>query len=284
MISATIDTSKLDAMLYGVYNALIGTGGDVATITQDESRLLAMQLMKLSQPQDRRKLETKIEANVRARFAALNEDNATSDHGLGVSANGTRWYAASDTFLFGAADAKDLRNAAGDQIRDVFYSSDLKGKHGKAFLIYDFNKSHRKQQKVAITRRIITSKSSLARGIKDIQQSIGKLAASWFATAKTIDNSAKAPAWVASHLKGSQTTKSITDLTGVKNLDHPSITFGSKAHAVSSKKGMGQVQFAVNLRAKKLAARLKLILSGYSKDVANGIKAQRHAKNIPGTP
>ena len=104
MVSTSIDTSELDRMIGAINNALIGTGGDASEITKDESRLLATQLMKLAQPKDRKALGNKIEANVRSRFAALNEDNATSDSGLGVSADGTNWYAADSNFLYGSRD------------------------------------------------------------------------------------------------------------------------------------------------------------------------------------
>ena len=282
MLSTSIDQTGLDSMIGAINNALIGTGGDASTVTVDESRLLAMQLMKLGQPRDRQALGKKIETTVRQRFSELNEDNATQDKGLGVSADGTRWYAYDKNFLYGSADSKDMRKADGNQIKDVFYHSVFKG--GKARLVYDF-KSAKKHQKIAITQRIITSKSSLERGIKQIKLSIGKLAASWFATAKTIDSTATAPAWIASHLtRGSQSSKSITDLSGVKNLDHPSVTFGSKAHAVTSDKGRQQVQFAMNVRTKKLKHRLELILSGYAEDVRHGIKVARKAHKVKGNP
>lgn len=276
MVTATIDTRGLEFMINGLKNALIGTGGDISNLAKDESRLLSMQLMKLSQPQSRPALEGKIEKNVRDRFILLDMDLSKSEHGLGVS-GGTNWYAADKNFLYGSdSKAKDMRRSAGDQIADAFYSSKVGG--GKARLVYGFKHPHR-HQRVAILRRIITSKASLNRGIKVVKESIGKLAASWFATAKTIDSGSNAPQWISKHLtRGSQSSKSITDLTGLSLIESPSVTFGSKAHAVSSKKGMALVRFALQVRQKKVAARLELILSGYSKDVAAGIKVRRHYK------
>lgn len=280
MITTVIDQSGLDSMLNGVRDALIGTGGDATELTKDESRLLAMQLMRQGQPKDRMILAAKIEKNVHNRFVLLDMELNTGEHGLGIGKNGTFWYAADKSFLYGADQAKDMTKAAGDQIADVFYSSKVKG--GKARLIYDFNPPRKGGQRAAITRRIITSKASLARGVKAVQQSIGKLAASWFGTAKTIDALAKAPEFIGRHLHGSRTTKSITDLTELNKADSPAVTFGSKAHAVATEKSKQGIQFAMNVRTKKLAARMKLILSGYSKDVANGIRVQRKAKKIKG--
>ena len=270
-------------MINGIQNALIATGGDTSEVTKDESRLLAMQLMKLTQPQDRKALESKIERNVRNRFILLDMDLSTNDQGLGVSANGTKWYAADKNFLYGSdSNAKDYRRAQGDQIADAFYSSKVSG--GKARLIYGFKHPHKHQQ-VAILRRIITSKASLARGVKLVQQAIGKLAASWFATAKTINQDSSAPAYVSRHItRGTQSTKSITDLSGLHQPANPSVTFGSKARGAASKKAHNLIEFALHVREQKLAARLKLILSGYSKDVTQGIKVQRRAKKVKGSP
>jgi hypothetical protein len=268
-------------MLSGVGDALVGSGGDASNITKDESRLLAMQLMKLGQPRDRSATGDRIEKNVRSRFALLDVDLSSGDHGLGVSANGTRWYAVDKNFLYGSDSPKDYRHAAGDQIRDAFYSTKIVA--GKARIIYDFGKPKR-HQKVSITRRIITSKASLARGVKEVKKSIGKLAASWFATAKSIDPSSNAPDWISHHVTGTKSSKSITDLSGLNKSESPSVIFGSKAGGAASQKGKAQVQFAVSVREKKLHARLRLILSGYSKDVANGIKVQRHAHKVKGAP
>lgn len=281
MITTTIDTAELDFMLNGVKNSLIGSGGDISELTKDESRLLALQLTKLNYPRSRPALADKIAKNVSSRFALLDIDNSKSEHGLGIGNNGegnTSWYAADRNFLYGSdSEAKDYRKASGDQVRDAFYSS--KVSNGKARLVYGFTKSHRQHQRVAILRRIMVSKASLNRGIKAVQLSIGKLAASWFATAKTIDSSSNAPEWVARHLtRGTHTTKSITDLSALHKYDHPSVTFGSTAVAAGSKKGIAQIKFALKVREKKLAARLNLILSGYSNDVAQGIKVHRHHK------
>ncbi len=289
MITATVDTAGLDFVLNGVKHALTATGGDVSELTKDESRLLAMQLMKLNQPQDKKKTEADIDRNVRSAFLDLDNDNTKFWENLKYQNNsesGVQWYRATKSFLYGVDEAKDLRKAGADTIKDVYFASanNALGRSEKARLVYDFKKP-RQHQKVAILRQIIVSKASLARGIKLIQASVGKLAASWLATAKTIDSSSKGPAFVERQFKnGTQTSKSITDLSGLSHLESPSVTFGSKARGAASKRGKQQVQFAMKVREQKLTARLKLILSGYSKDVAQGIKVARHAHQVKGQP
>ena len=282
MLTTSVDTSGLDHMIDGVKDALIGTGGDITNLAKDESRLLAMQLMKLSQPRSRSELKKKIAENVSRRFVLLDQDHSdflSDQRYRHVSDGGIEWYRASSKFLFGVDDAKDMRHASGDEVSDVFYSSKIMAGRNttQARIISDF-KTPRKQQRVAILQQVVTSKSSLNRGIRAVSNSIGKLAASWFATAKTIDGSSKAPEWISKHIKGTKTTKSVTELGGLNNIENPSVTFGSHAHAVATKRGIKMVEFALKVRTTKLAQRLKLILSGYSEDVRHGIKVHRHFK------
>ena len=76
MLTTSVDTSGLDHMIDGVKDALIGTGGDITNLAKDESRLLAMQLMKLSQPRSRSELKKKIAENVSRRFVLLDQDHS----------------------------------------------------------------------------------------------------------------------------------------------------------------------------------------------------------------
>ena len=293
MLTNTIDSSGLNTALNGVKDALIGTGGDATEVVKDESRLFAMQMMKLSQPQDKKKLEGKIEKSVTERFfsfensEAMNEDwkagvSSSSKWSGRQSSSGVEWFGATRNFLFGYDNGvRDMRKADGQAMANAYYTSAMKS--GRANIIREF-KWPRNQQRVAIVKKILTSPASLKRGVKVVQESIGKLSASWLASARQIDKTkSKAPAWIERHLRnGDKSSKSITDLSQANKSESPSVTVGSKARGASSEKGLGKVQFALKVRATKLQARLNLILSGYSQDVANGIKARRHAKSIKG--
>ena len=279
MVTATIDQRGLDFMLNGVKNALVGTGGDVSELTKDESRLLALGIMKVAQPRDRKKTGDRIKDSVRNRFASLGDSYTPTGK---QNSDGVVWYRSDSKFLYGVAEDKDYRKASLDALAEVYYQA-RKGDDGKMRLVSDFKSPRPSGQRKAVLRKVIANKSDVNRLITFAKTAIGKLPASWLATAKQIDNSANAPQWISRHLKGgNKTTKSITDLSGLNNVEHPSTTFGSKARGVNR---FGRaVQFAVNLREKKLAWRLKLILSGYAQDVKNGIAAQRHAKKIKGQP
>lgn len=260
-------------MINGLNNALLGTGGDASTIVQDESRLLALRISKTVGPKDRKKTADRIEKSVRSRFQELRADSGFEDNTGKEGHSGVKWYRCDKNFLFGVARDSDMRHADPQTLADIYYKA--KTVQGKTRLVLDF-KHPRKNQRVAITTKILVSKSGLAKAVKIVQQAIGKLKASWFATAKQIEPSLMAPEWINRHIKGNRTSKSITELQGLAHTEAPSITFGSKAVGVT--KFDRAIQFAVKLRAESVAKRIQLVLSGYSKDVAEGVRLKRHAK------
>jgi len=275
MITATIDQRGLDFMLNGVKNALVGTGGDVSELCKDESRLLALGIMKVAQPKDRKKTSQRIESSIRSKFDSLYESFMPKGK---TDENGIEWYRSDHNFLYGVGEDK-VENSV-DRLTEIYYQA--KNINGKTRLVYDFNPARPSGQRKAVLQKVTAKKSVINKVVAQAKLAIGKLPASWYATAKQIDNAASAPQWISRHIKGNTTTKSITDLSGLRNLDHPSAAFGSKAKGVG--KFSRAVQFAVNLREKKLAWRLKLILSGYAQDVKNGIAAQRRAHKTKGQP
>ena len=271
-LTATIDTRGLQFVIGGLEAALIGFGGDCSEVTKDESRLLAMQVSKVARPPDRKKTLGRIEKSVRNRFQALNE----SAHQEKAPTSGINWLHWDNDYLYGVSQERNMKRASAESLADIYYASKMR-RVGGAYLDLPFIHPHRRQR-VKIYQKIVTSNSSLNRAVKAVQQSIGKLAASWVGDARTIDGTKPtvAPAWVERHLRGTKTSKSIVNTAGLMNSESPSVEFGSKAKGVN--RFERAINFAVGLREKKVAARLRLILSGYSKDVAAGIKAQRRGK------
>lgn len=273
MLTAAIDTKGLQFMINGLQNALVGMGGDVSTILKDETRLLAVEISKRAAPRDRKKTADRIDKSVRSRFLALGAEQTDFDANTGKEGNtGVKWYRADKDFLFGVARDSDMRHADPQTLASIYYRSQKI--QGKTRLVMDF-KHPRQHQRVALTSKILTSKAGLRAAVKIVQKAIGKLPASWFATAKKIQPSLVGPQWIERHIRGNRTTKSITDLSS-ENSENASITFGSKAVGVT--KFDRAIQFAVNLRAKKVSRRMNLVMSGYSKDVASGMRVRRHAK------
>lgn len=275
MIAASIDTRGLQFVINGMQNALLGTGGDCSTILKDESRLLALEISKRMGPKDRSKTNARIDKSVRSVFLGLDADTDFEGHSGKEGNSGVKWYSSDKDFLFGVARDSDMRHADPQTMANIYYHA--KTVAGKKRIVVDFKNPHQ-HQRISISTRIITSKSVLRKTITIVQKSVGKLKASWFADAMKIDPQASLvpPNWIAQHIRGNETTKSITDLSAANSPDSPAIGFGSRAAGVKSFER--PIQYAVSLRREKVSARLRLVLSGYSKDVAAGIRPHHHAK------
>ena len=270
-----IDVSQLQAMLNGVRDALVGVGGDVSTITADETSLLAREIAGRVGPLDRSKTRDRIAKSVRSKFLELgSSENSVFERKGGHSNSNIVWYRCDKNFLFGASRDLDMRRASGEELANIYYAS--KKVQGRTRIVADFVPA-RPHQKVAITVKVITTKRAVNSAVSIVQQAIGKLRASWLATSKKIDPAIVGPQWIERHINNGKTTKSITDLTGLQSSENPSTLFGSRARGVGRFSRL--VSYAVEVRTKKLKARLKLVLSGYSKDVAQGIKAKRRGKS-----
>jgi hypothetical protein len=272
---ATVDTSGLQFLLRGLQNALIGSGGDVSHIVRDESKLLAVEISKRVGPRDRAKTGERIDKSVRSRFAELGEEQNNFEDNPGKEGHAfVKWYRCDENFLFGVARDLDMRHGDPETLAKAYFDS--KTVQGRMRLIFSFHHP-RQKQRVAITMKILTSKAVLRQTVAVVKKGIGRLKASWFATAKKIDPSLVGPEWVERHLKNNTTPRAITELGGLQNNESPSVEFGSKAAGAA--KFSRVTEFAVKVRKEKVKARLALVLSGYSRDVARGIRVQRHAKD-----
>jgi coproporphyrinogen III oxidase-like Fe-S oxidoreductase len=110
---------------------------------------------------------------------------------------------------------------------------------------------------------------------------VGRMKASWVANAikiaqrKLQGEQYSAPEWIARHINGNTTPKSICNLEGLNGKDYQTLTIGSSS--IGNSRQVENVQRAVKARERKVSERLKLVLSGYSKDVAKGIRIKRHS-------
>lgn len=269
MLTASIDTSGLQFVLGGLQNALIGTGGDVSTIIKDESKLLALEIAKHVGPKSKQQKTKSIPKEVGRVFMpkpAINWGAKKQGDGSMI------WLDAGPEFLTG------IRRERYDiQINSIksMYQAYLKAPNqtlGKKYsLIGMCGKQH-----VQEINRIMVKRGVFKEFVAFMIGHIGRMKASFFMTAKKIEPSLVAPQWIEKHITGGKNPKNITDLSGLENLESPSVTFGSNAIGIGKFEGV--IQSSVKIREYKVAARLRLVLSGYSKDVAAGIRPRKHAK------
>lgn len=259
MFTATVDLTGLQRSMGGLQEALIGSGqsGDSKQIVRDETRHLAMQISKMLGPNPRTSLEKKIERDVSRSLLVMQPNIDPAHQGTGD----IRWISSGPNFLVGVQrNAQPPANV--EAIQGI-----IREKKGRAAIEI----SRRGKQRVYLSNRASISKQQAQSAIRQIKQKVGRLKASWAQTASVLGE-ASIPQWVSRHFP---TPKNRMNLSNLFNDNHPSAVFGSAAPGVN--KFASLIQAAANVRAKIIAARTKLIISGYSKDIARGIRPTRKA-------
>lgn len=264
----SIDISGLQFLIGGLQNALIGDGADVSNITRDEARLLAIEIAGRVGPRDRAKKVRSIPGEIKTVFVPAPADKKySSAFGRGDK---MVWLNAGPDFLTGI-DNENYRPDMNDIVWMERTFVKLKGKMGNKYKVVG---EHGKQH-VQKINRIMVKRGVFAKFVLFMISHLGRMKASWYATAKKLDPALVAPGWIARHIPNNP--KAVTQLEGLSNHESPSVTFGSSALGIATQtKNVGA---AVRIRKAKVAARLNLVLSGYAQDVKRGMKPRRHAKD-----
>jgi hypothetical protein len=109
---------------------------------------------------------------------------------------------------------------------------------------------------------------------KRIKSHVGRRKAAWAKSFTALGGTVSR--WIGRHVGGAK-----GEFHFNQDPLHPSIVMINRAP------GIGQdlhfVQGALRIRYEAIGRRLRLIISGYSKDVAHGLKIQRHAHKTPGS-
>jgi hypothetical protein len=264
---AQINTSGLNLLMYGIQNALVGQGADCSSVTRNEARLLALEISKRVGPRNKSRKELNVRREVSRVFAPKPREMFSKQK---QGHSNMQWLVASPQFLIGI---KRDHVFTGESSNEQLFRAFLKAPGLSLGKKYTRIGSHG-EQAVYEMNRIMILRGAFNNFVRFVQKRIGIMRASWVADAKKIDpmKPAASPDWVSRHVPGNRAQ--IVYLNGLKNLESPSITFGS--NAVGIEKFTESIRFAVKVREKKMAARLKLIISGYAKDVAKGIRPGRH--------
>jgi hypothetical protein len=124
--------------------------------------------------------------------------------------------------------------------------------------------------------RIVVEKGQRAEYIAQVQSHVGRWKAKWAYGAAQLGD--RYPAWIARHF-GYVANKATfrPELTG----DKPTITFGGSGPNFAQDKG--KIQAAIKFRVKAITNRIKIVVSGYAKEVAQGVRVttQAHKHNQP---
>lgn len=272
VVAQSVDVRDLEFMMNGLRNALIGTGGDISTILKDESRLLAIECAKVSGPRNRQKKSANIPREIGRVFMPMPADGFGK---IKIGSGNMVWLNSGPNFLTGIR--RERYNPNVQSIQDM-YRAYMKAPGLSLGKKYTRIGSHG-QQAVSEINRIMVSKRLFNEFASYIKNLLGIMKASWWVTVKKIEPSLVAPQWVERHISNNK--RAISDVSGLSNPESPSVTFGSSSPGIE--KFADGVRRAVAIREKKIAAKIELVLSGYSEDARNNIKIHRHAKK-GGTP
>lgn len=264
MIAITdIDTSKLNSRILELHDALIAQGGDVESIFRDEARLFLRQVIRLTPPKTREQGEAAIKRDLMKIFTPVNQDfldDLIIEHGHNNI----------DAWITSAVDPGVKRHVMFD------YASNTGTE------MADFHQRNRDNRgRTRPLKRMASGwYSPFAVSFEDfasyrdkVLKRVGMRKAGWGVS--LIGMAGKVAGWIRRHVDSKQ-AKGELHLVAA---DKPSVTM------INRSPGIGQdvrtVNSALRVRSQAIGRRIRLILSGYSEDVARGIKIQRRAHASP---
>lgn len=266
MISCKIDTGRLILGLDSLRDALIGNGQDASTVVEDEARRLARTIVAFVPPIARGKAAKQIgEGAVERDIKNLVSQAKPSL----IDEVGSK---------YGVRDirAAYVTEATGTKLNLQWDHLDPTGARLPEFHLQYRDSSGRipkiKKRPGVWNARVVVPFGVRDDFIKKMQGHVGHWKATWAKAGARLGD--KYPSWIARHFNSSL---GIANIEGLSNRQAPSVTFGSRAGGNS--RIQARVQAAVRARAKAIARRVKLILSGYNRDLAKGMRAQARAKD-----
>lgn len=254
------DTTKLNSRIEELHDALIGSGqgGDAATIFEDESRRFLQQVIRLTPPKSKAQGEAAIARDLIKVFTPVNEEMLNmigSEHGL----------SAVDVWISSAGDERkelDWRkiDPNGEGMAD--FHNRNRDRRGRTYNL-------KKQRSDKWYAPYVVSFEDFAKYKAKIYSYVGRRKAAWGKS--FIGLGGKLPSWIDRH-----TPRAKGEFHNARDLERPSITMINRAPGITD--DLRIVQSALRVRYEAIGKRLRLVISGYSKDVAQGIKIQRKVR------
>jgi hypothetical protein len=261
-----VDTSRVSDLL-GDLQAALGEAGqpaDLSDITRDETRRLIVEITKITPPQTKAVGEGAVKRDINSLFSGAQAgliDTVGAAHGLFNI----------DTYITGKDGKKthlrwDRIDPLGANMSKIHNAS--RNQNG------GIPRRTAKPVQGEWRARVVVPEESKASYLKMTLSHVGRWKASWAATAKALGVQGIA-GWIARHISGNQAPKGFHDTTGLMTGNFPTVTFGSRAPGVGRQRN--NINDSVRIRAEAIKRRIELLVSGYNKDIANGMKIQRRA-------
>lgn len=272
-----IDTSRANFALIGLREAMVGKGMDASNIVVDELRFLSRTIVNFTPP---------LGPGGRAAGAREAGEGAINRELKNLISEAKPEFLSEVSAKWGLKDVHGfVESSQKAPLAINFANLDLDGSR-----LPELHEQYRNPRtgKVQLQRsqsgtwnaRVLTSEGSRQPFTDKLIDRVGMWKASW-AYASTLVG-AIFPRWISRHLSA-VIPFAIADLSHARDPEKPYVIFGSRfagGHRIRA-----QVNSAVQFRARKIAQKIKLILSDYKRDVAQGIRAQAAAgKRREGEP
>lgn len=264
-----VDTRLLNERMASLHDALIGVGqaGDAANVIKDETRRLIQKIIQITPPKSKPEGEGAVRSDL---YKLIGEAGQNFIDEIG-SEFGTRNI---DCWRTSNSGEKlhvlwERLDPTGDRMAE--YHQDYRNKRGRV---------SKRSGNIAAgewKKRVIVPRGKLAPYVKTVQARVGRRRASFGVTLAKLGG--KVPSWISRHF-GKMGGEAISMTEGLLNRERPSVIFGSRSPSIETQRS--EVNNAVKIRAQQISRRVKLILSGYSRDLASGMKARARAGNYGG--
>jgi hypothetical protein len=259
-----VDATRLQSVLFDLQDALGQSGkpADISEIVRDETRRLIVEIVKDTPPQTKAIGEAAVVRDINSLFSGAEPgliDAVVSEHGA---------YNV-DTYI---------TNKSGDKVHLKWDRIDPTGE--QMARLHNAARNNRgginrgKKVQDAWAARVVVPNDSKAAYMKEIVSHVGRWKASWADTAMALGVQ-NIVSWIKRHVGGGKSNAGFHKLDGLMDGSFPVVTFGSRAPGVGRQAGV--IQSAIRIRSQAIVRRTKLIVSGYAKDIAQGMKIQNKA-------
>ncbi len=267
IIHVEVDSDGLNRVLGDLREALLGQGKDVSTILVSEHRALIRTICNFTPPMPRSQAKQRGEAAVIMDIRSLIKeagpqflDEIGSEYGLkDINAHrtrkdGTELHLLWDNIILNPANIPDVHNR-------------YRNRRGRIPKENNFGQG-------VWNARIVVEKGQRSAYIKQVQSHVGRWKARWaYCGAKLGDN--RYPNWITRHfgyVSGNATLQS--QLNG----DAGEMFIQSGGRGPNFAENTDKIYSAMTMRVNAIKRRIKLIVSGYAKDVAQGLKVRAKAR------
>lgn len=254
-----------DSKMAELYDVLAGQGrqSDAASLVEDEARLFLKQVISFTPPKNRAQGENKVKGDVGKLFSPVEESYAEY-----VANGGYRVHPQST-----GNENIDLwlhNHVTGTSYEVKWDKLDVRGEgmseyHAKS---RDINGRVSGRRKWGF--KYIVGDNAFASYLKKVQARVGMMKAGWVFSFYEVGG--KVQNWIERHLSNKSLGKCFNDLSIP---GEPSITIHNSAPGIMSQERI--VLQAFRARRESMTRRIKLIVSGYGKDIASGQKPHKKA-------